>query len=349
MMNALCYKPTVALLIGVVWLLSACQSGTAQRALTELQGATMGTSYTVKIVALSAELKPERIQAEIDAILERINRQMSSYLEDSELSQFNRNQATDWIDASQELAAVLQQAQQVSALTNGAFDVSVGPLVNLWGFGPSPGMDQVPSEQDIREAGNRVGYTGLQVRSSSPAIRKHRPDLYVDLSAIAKGYAVDAVAEYLQSQGIDNYMVEIGGEIRAMGRNARDRLWRIAIEKPSSGSRSIHTVIELDNVGIATSGDYRNYFEKEGRRYSHTIDPRTGRPITHKLAAVTVVNPSTMHADAIATALMVLGPEAGYRLAEEHKLAAFFIVKGEDGFYDKPTKAFRQYFTSERE
>jgi thiamine biosynthesis lipoprotein len=349
MMNVLRYSWAMPLLISIVWLLSACQSGTPQRALTELQGATMGTSYTVKIVALPAELKPEPIQAEIDSILEKINGRMSTYLDDSELSQFNRNQETSWIDASQELVGVLKQAQHVSALTNGAFDVTVGPLVNLWGFGPSPGMDQVPSEQDIREARKKVGYRGLQVRSSPAAIRKDRPDLYVDLSAIAKGYAVDAVAEYLQSLQIDDYMVEIGGEIRAKGRNARDRLWRIAIEKPSSGSRSLHTVIELHDVGIATSGDYRNYFEQEGRRYSHTIDPMTGRPVTHKLASVTVANPSTMHADVMATALMVLGPEAGYRFAEQHELAAFFIVKSEDGFYDKATTAFQQYLASKRE
>ena len=332
-----------------VWLLSACQSGTPQRALTELQGATMGTSYTVKIVESPPELKPDGIQAEIDATLEKINRQMSTYLDDSELSQFNRHQATDWFDVSQELAGVLKQAQRVSAMTNGAFDVTVGPLVNLWGFGPSPGNDQVPSDQDIREASNRVGYTGLQVRSSPPAIRKDRADLYVDLSAIAKGYAVDAVAGHLQALGIDDYMVEIGGEIQAKGRNARDTFWRIAIEKPSTGSRSLHAVVKLNDVGIATSGDYRNYFEEEGRRYSHAIDPTTGRPVTHKLASVTVAHPSTMQGDAMATALMVLGPDAGYRFAEEHKLAVFFIIKSEDGFYDKATATFGQYLASESE
>ena len=346
-MNVLRDSRAMGVLIGMVWLLSACQSGTQQRALTELQGATMGTTYTVKVVGLPAELKPERIQAAIDSILEKINRQMSTYLPDSELSQLNRNQATDWIAASQELVDVLKQAQRVSALTNGAFDVTVGPLVNLWGFGPSTGINQVPSDQDIQEARNRVGYRGLQVRSSPPAIRKDRPDLYVDLSAIAKGYAVDKVAEHLQALEIDDYMVEIGGEIQAKGRNASDRFWRIAVEKPSTGSRSLHTVIELNDVGIATSGDYRNYFEKEGRRYSHTIDPMTGHPVTHKLASVTVANPSTMQADVMATALMVLGPEAGYRFAEQHKLAAFFIVKSEDGFYDKVTAAFRPYLAPE--
>jgi len=314
-----------------------------------LQGATMGTTYTVKMVELPPGLEPDGVQAEIDAILEKINRQMSTYLEDSELSRFNRSRATDWIDVSQELADVLHQARQVSTLTKGAFDVTVGPLVNLWGFGPSLGDNQVPSEQDIREASNRVGYTGLQVRRSPPAINKHHPDLYVDLSAIAKGYAADVVAEYLQALGIDNYMVEIGGEIQAKGRNARGSWWRIAIEKPSIGSRSLHTIVELNGVGIATSGDYRNYFETEGRRYSHTIDPVSGRPVTHKLASVTVANPSTMQADAMATALMVLGPEAGYRFAEEHELAAFFIVKSEDGFYDKATAAFGQYLASEGE
>ncbi|MGI9320901.1 MAG: FAD:protein FMN transferase [Thiogranum sp.] len=343
MMNLLLYKRAMALLISIVWLLSACQSGTQERALTTLQGATMGTTYTVKMVELQPGLKPDGIQAEIDVTLEEINLQMSTYLEDSELSRFNRSQVTDWVEVSQALADVLHQARHISTLTDGAFDVTVGPLVNLWGFGPSPGDDQVPSEQAIHEVGKRVGYRGLQVRSSPPAIKKDRPDLYVDLSAIAKGYAVDAVTEYLQALGIDNYMVEIGGEIQAKGHNARGALWRIAIEKPSTASRSVHTVIELDDVGMATSGDYRNYFETAGRRYSHTIDPVSGRPVTHKLASVTVAHTSTMQADAMATALMVLGPDAGYRFAEQHELAVFFIVKGEDGFYDKASTAFRRY------
>jgi len=336
-------------LLGSVWLLSGCQSGTPQRALTELHGATMGTSYTVKLVELAGELEAAEIQAEIDVILENINRQMSTYLEDSELSRFNRSASIDWTDVSPQLAEVLKQAQQLSALTNGAFDVTVGPLVNVWGFGPAPGEDEMPAEQTIRDAMGRVGYQALQVRRSPPAVRKDRPDLYVDLSAIGMGYAVDAVAEYLQALAVDDYMVEIGGEIRARGRNARDTLWRIAIEKPSTGSRVLHTIIELDDVGIATSGDYRNYFEQAGRRYSHTIDPATGRPVTHRLASVTVADPSAMRADALATALMVLGPEAGYRFAEKHELAAFFIVKSEDGFYDRATPPFRRYLVSERE
>lgn len=343
-MNLLRHKLAIVLWISLTGLLSACQSGSQDRALTTLQGATMGTTYTVKMVELPSGLEPDSIRAEIDVILEKINRQMSTYLQDSELSEFNRRRVTDWIDVSQQLVDVLHQAQQISVLTEGAFDVTVGPLVNLWGFGPAPGDDQPPSDQAIRQAMDRVGYARLQVRSSPPAIKKHRADLYVDLSAIAKGYAADVIAENLLARGVDHYMVEIGGEVRARGRNARGTLWRIAIEKPSSGPRSVHTVIELNDLGMATSGDYRNYFETEGRRYSHTIDPRSGRPVTHELASVTVAHPSTMQADALATALMVLGADAGYRFAEEHELAAFFIVKGEDGFYDKASTAFRQYF-----
>ena len=343
MMNVLRYSRAVALLTGFAWLLPACQSGTSQHALIEFQGATMGTTYTVKLVEPPAGLKPEGIQAEIDTRLEKINLQMSTYLENSELSLVNRSQVTDWIDVSQQLVDVLQHARHISERTKGAFDVTVGPLVNLWGFGPETADEQLPSEQAIRAAMDRVGYTLLQLRSVPPAIKKNRADLYVDLSAIAKGHAVDVIAEYLRGLGIENYMVEIGGEVRAEGRNARGNLWRIAIEKPATGSRSLHAIVELDNTGIATSGDYRNYFEIEGRRYSHTIDPATGRPVTHKLASVTVVHPSAMQADAMATALMVLGADAGYRLAEEHELAAFFIVKGEDGFYDKASTAFRRY------
>lgn len=217
--------------------------------------------------------------------------------------------------------------------------------MNLWGFGPLHQEDRIPSSQAIARALTQTGYEQLHARMSPPSIRKDNGFIYVDLSAIAKGYGVDKLAEHLDSLGLSDYLVDIGGELKGKGHNARGSAWRIAIEKPTPGKRSVHQIISFSEGAMATSGDYRNYFEKDGQRYSHTIDPETGAPIRHKLASVTVVNTSTMYADAMATALMVLGPERGYALAEQEALAALFIVKSADGFSEKVTPALKQYMT----
>ncbi len=339
--GVLTHKVYAALtIVFLVVIAIACDTQPNGHALKQFRGAAMGTTYTVKAVNLARDLKAITVQSEIDAILKDINQRMSTYINDSELSLFNRNVEMSWIDASLELVDVLEQALRVSRLTGGAFDVTVGPLVNLWGFGPTTPTERTPSETAIYAALERVGYTRVHVRRSPPAIKKERPDIYVDLSAIAKGYAVDRIAERLEALGINNYMVEVGGEVRAKGHNPRGAPWRIAIEKPSAAERVVYSIVELMGMGLATSGDYRNYFEKDGQRYSHTINPKTGRPITHRLASVTVASRSAMRADAFATALLVLGPEDGYRLAEELELAAFFIVKTGDGFAHKETSAF---------
>jgi thiamine biosynthesis lipoprotein len=307
----------------------------------------MGTLYTVKVVDPPRSVEPQDLRAGVEGVLRQVDTRMSTYRQDSELSRLNAARTTEWITASPELVTVLKEALWVSEATGGAFDVTVGPLVNLWGFGPGGGADKVPPEGAIQAALARVGYRRLHVRSSPPAVRKDRPDVYVDLSAIAKGYAVDRVADYLQSRGTENYMVEVGGEIHARGYNARATAWRIAIERPSAKARAVQLIVALDDAGVATSGDYRNYFERDGHRYSHTIDPTTGRPITHALASVTVIAPSTMHADALATGLMVLGPEKGYALAQRLGLAAFIVVKAEDGFRERTTPAFAPYRSGE--
>jgi thiamine biosynthesis lipoprotein len=188
-----------------------------------------------------------------------------------------------------------------------------------------------------------MGYTHLGIRPSPAAIRKDIPDLYVDLSSIAQGYTVDRVAERLENLGIANYLVEIGGELRGKGLNQLGGHWRIGIERPTPGDRSVYTIIKIADVGVSTSGDYRDYFERDGQRYSHIIDPQTGRPVSHRLASVTVVSENTMRADALSTALMVLGPEDGYHLAEQTGLAAYFIIKTDAGFTDRETPAFDQY------
>lgn len=308
-----------------------------------LQGATMGTSYSVKLADAPPGLDAEALQQELEQLLEQVNGAMSTYRPDSELSRFNQYSGSDWVAASPELLSVLEEARAVSRLSGGAFDVSVGPLVNLWGFGPEKHLDQAPSEAEIQAARKRVGYRMLELRESPPGLRKARPDLYLDLSAIAKGYAVDLLAAHLNSLGLNNYMVEIGGEVWGRGHNRKGIPWRIAIEKPDPASRSVQEIIGLDGLGVATSGDYRNFFEQNGHHYSHSIDPGTGRPVAHNLASVTVLAPSVMHADALATALLVLGPERGLELAEQQGLAVLFIIREEEGFREHATPEFARY------
>ena len=324
----------------VPWLLVACSEGGG---LLEVTGSTMGTTYSVKVVRPPVGLGEELLQAEVERVLRAVNGAMSTHDADSELSRFNRSRDTGWVAASPELVAVLAEAERVSRLSGGAFDVTGGPLVNLWGFGPGGGDDRVPADADVAAARARVGHAHLEVRPSPPAVRKAIPDLYVDLSAIAKGYGVDRVAGRLEELGVDRYLVEIGGEVRGLGRNARGMPWRLAIERPTPGERAAYVAVGVDGVGVATSGDYRNFFEQDGRRYSHTIDPSTGRPVTHDLASVTVVSTTCTTADALATALNVLGPQAGYALAEREGIAAFFITREGQGLGHRATTAFARY------
>ncbi|MFZ1744453.1 MAG: FAD:protein FMN transferase [Nitrospirales bacterium] len=325
----------------ICFILVSCSQEKEKPGLMELTGSTMGTNYTVKVSNLPPGFTPASIHSEIETILNRINGRMSSYQEHSELSSFNRAKTTDWIPVSSEMVFVVEAALQVSRLTDGAFDITVGPLVNLWGFGPPVPETDFPTDEMTQKILQTVGYQHIFIQNTPSALKKDHPDVQIDLSAIAKGYAVDQVAEYLESLELHDYLVEIGGELRGKGINSQGRTWKVAIEKPDPSQRAIHGVVQLQNMGMATSGDYRNFFEKNGQRYSHTIDPRTGRPITHNLASVTVLSDSTMQADALATGLMVLGPEAGFQLAEQEKLSALFITKETGGFHEKATLQLR--------
>lgn len=308
-----------------------------------LAGPTMGTRYTVKFYPGADHVDARLIQSEIDTLLERINDEMSTWRPDSELSRFNKSSSTGWFAVSADLAYVVEAAGAISALSNGAFDVTVGPVVNLWGFGPQRRAAELPSQQQIRETMDRVGYQRLSVRSTPPALRKQHADLYVDLSAIAKGFAVDEVARLLDDRRIPSYLVEIGGELKARGAKGDGSAWNVAIERPVSGERMAQDVVALRDVAIATSGDYRNYVQKDGKRYSHTIDPHTGRPVDHGLTSVSVITDSAMRADALATAIMVMGPENGYRLAVQEALAAQMILRSGDRLRVMVTPQFEPY------
>lgn len=312
----------------------------------EFTGLTMGASWSVLVNAGELPLSRQQLQAEFDVVLTRVNTAMSTYLPGSELSRINNTESTGWLTVSASLMRVLQAARDINRLTRGAFDITAGPLVNTWGFGPERDFT-VPGEQRIITALRLVGQGKLRLDAAAPALKKAHGGMYIDLSAIAKGFAVDEIAGYLDRQQLTNYLVEIGGEIRARGVNDKNRPWQIGIENPIAGQRAVRKIIRLENMAMATSGDYRNYFEQDGSSYSHTIDPRTGRPVAHGLASVTVLHPSTMLADAWATGLLVLGPEKGYATALENGLAAYFIVHGEPGFEEISTPAFEFHFVAD--
>jgi thiamine biosynthesis lipoprotein len=309
------------------------------------QGETMGTTYTVKVVVggeLSAE-KQKEIEQRIESELDEVNAKMSHYDADSELSRFNRSEDTTAFSVSEETFGVFREALEIAEMTGGAFDITVGPLVNLWGFGPDARPETVPSDDEIGELLEQVGYEKLELEQETLSLRKSTPALQCDLSAIAKGFGVDQVVEALDEVGMTDYMVEVGGEVRTLGLNDRGQAWRIGIERPISEGRVIEKVIALGGWAMATSGDYRNYYEVDGVRYSHMIDPRTGRPITHRLASVTVVGKRCTRADGLATALFILGPDEGYQLAVEQDLAVLFMVKDdEEGFRERATPAFER-------
>ncbi len=339
------FLPALPLLL-VALLLNACEPSPPDLTI-RLTGSTMGTSYDLKLVPAQGQTVPADFRNRVEELLARINRQMSTYDPNSELSRFNRNPSTDWIAVSPELHQVVAEGLRTSELTNGAFDITVGPLVNLWGFGPEPRRDQVPSDVAIARVRERVGYWRLQAREQPPALKKERADLYVDLSALAKGYGVDQLAALVETTGITSYLVSIGGEIRARGHNGQGQPWTIAIEKPVPGQRAVERLVRFGDRSISTSGDYRNFFEQNGQRYSHVINPRTGRPVLQTLASVTVIGDRSMIADATATALMVAGPDAGFQLASEHHLAAFFVLVKPEGFQERYTPEFEPFLVSE--
>jgi FAD:protein FMN transferase len=299
-------------------------------------GETMGTYYQVTARC------PDDVGRLIDDELQVVNDEMSTYLEDSVLSRFNRAPADVWMPVPEAVADVVAAALALSAQSDGAFDVTVGPLVNLWGFGPEASHG-IPGADAVAAAMMQVGYRHLEVARDPPRLRKNQP-LYVDLSAIAKGHGVDRLVTRLQRAGCDALLVDIGGEVRGVGVSPSGQPWRIGVEVPDPDSRgAIRRVVALTDAALATSGDYRNFFAVDGRRYSHTIDPRTGTPVSDALASVTVLHPSAMWADGYATLLSVLGAEAGMAFAIRHHLAALFVERRASGFEDRYTPAFEAF------
>jgi thiamine biosynthesis lipoprotein len=329
--------PKLSLMVaasGLLWLLGVfvapLQDARPQQRLTA-RGTTMGV-VPYSVTAFAAGDRAVDLQQVVAKELEAVNLRMSTYRDDSEVSRFNNTQSTDWFSVSPDTAGVVQRALQISEISGGAFDITVQPLVALWKFSADKSeFTALPDDETIAGILSYVGYRNLQARLDPPALRKSVPQLQIDLSAIAKGFAVDQVARRLEALGFDRYLIEVGGEVRAAGSKPDGSGWQVGIEKPVAGIRVPCRVLQLNRQSLASSGDYRNYFEFQGKRYSHTIDPRTGRPVDHELAAASVIANDCMTADAVATAMMVLGPRESMRLAAEMQVQALLLQRAEDG------------------
>lgn len=324
--------PMAALLVAAV--AASCGQGGVQP--WEFQGLTMGTTYSVQVV--TERMPADRRAAVESAIveeLELVNRLMSHYMEDSEVSRFNRSDSLEPFPVAPETAEVFAEALAIGAETAGALDVTVGPLVDAWGFGPPGQQASPPDEDDLARLLAASGNRHLHVAKDPPTLRKDVPGLRCDLSSIAKGYAVDRIADALEMLGLARYLVEVGGEVRVRGASGTGDPWRVAVERPDAHGRAIQRVVALTEGGVATSGDYRNWYEVDGERVSHILDPRSGRPIRHRLASVTVIAERCSRADGLATALTVLGPDEGFRVAGELGIAAYFLARTADGTFEE--------------
>jgi len=292
----------------------------------------MGTTYEVIITELPGALARADIQSMLDEQLADVDRHLSGWNEASEVARFNATESTDWVPVSPVLLRAVAQSLVISRESAGAFDVTVGPLVGAWGFGADADVDlAAPTASEIARLQASVGHDKLELRAQPPALRKRVPALRIDLDGVAPGLAVDDIAARLEALGVRDYLVELGGEVRARGRSPAGRPWRVAVEAPVAGERRAYALVELDGVGVSTSGDYRDFHDADGRRISHTIDPRSAAPVSHGLASVSVVHESVAAADAWCTALMVLGPQEGMALARRLGLAALFIERRADG------------------
>jgi FAD:protein FMN transferase len=318
-----------------------------------LQGVAQGTTWHVKFVAPAAEFDSEGLQSDLKKKLAEIDSQMSTYRADSEISRFNRSPANEWFTVSRAVADVVTKSREISEQSGGAQDITVGPLVQLWHFGPKDSATSgkrveftLPTDAQIQSARERVGFKKLEVRTDPPALRKKMDGLEVDLSSIASGYTIDRLAGIMRDHRVKDFMIELGGELCAAGTRPDGTAWRIAIERPLAEKREMEAAVPLVNAAMATAGGSRHFFEYKGKQYSHIIDPATGRPVGHTLASVTVAADKCLDADGWDTPLMVLGPERGSEVAERLGIAAMFVSHAEGDAVDevKTTSTWRKRF-----
>ncbi len=303
----------------------------------------MGGTFSVKIVTAKDELETPGLQDVDRALrssLDRIEGLMSTWDRDSELSRFNRSTSLEPFAVSPETFEVFKWSIEVGGLTGGALDVTIGPLVDAWGFGPPGPRNAPPSNEEIARLREATGAGRLELNPKALTVRKTRPEVQCDLSSIVPGYAADRLWTDLTDRGFTDFLIDVGGEVRARGRNQKSAPWQVAIERPSAQGDAIQRLVPISNLAITTAGDYRKYREVDGQRVAHILDPRTGRPLTHRLASVTIIDALAVRADAFDTALMVLGMDDGMALATKLNLAALFIERTGNGFSERATPRF---------
>lgn len=311
-----------------------------------ISGPSMGSHYSVKIAQLPTGVPLSQLQQDVQALLDDIEQVASTWRDDSELSRFNQS-APGAFSASATLRDLMALSLRACSETGGALDVTVGPLVNLWGFGPGKVPEHKPTPEQLQQARARVGCQHLSLQDAT--VTKDA-DVYVDLSSVTQGYAGLKVAALLDAKGVKSYLVDLSGELVSKGRKADGSDWRIAVEVPQMGKllpgggvESIQKVVALGGKAIATSGDYRNFIDIDGERVSHIIDPLTGAPVAHSLASVTVLDDDLAWADAMSTAIMVMGPEKGLAFAAARAMPALLVIRTDTGFVEKMTPGFAPY------
>ncbi|XXD97117.1 FAD:protein FMN transferase [Pseudomonas sp. Z3-8] len=323
----------LVMLAGVV---SGCGRGDN---LERFDGPTMGSRYSVQYVRHAATPGPNVVQAEVGKILAEVDRLFSTYRSDSEIERFNALPGGSCLTMPGPVLELVRVGEQLSSQSHGAFDLTVEPLLNLWGFGPQSRREAVPSAEALALARRQVGHGYLRIEGDRLC---KDAAVEVDFNSIAAGYAVDRIAAKLQALGIDSYLAEATGELKAAGHKPDGSAWRIALEEPRNDRQMAERVIEVNGYGVSTSGDYRRYFEQGGKRYSHTFDARTGAPVLHNLASVTVIHPSAMLADGLSTLLLILGPEEGWDYAQEHGIGVFFVLRDGERFVVRTNDAFER-------
>lgn len=327
----------------LLFALTACSPAPEPRT---IDGNIFGTFFEVTVGAQHVDVDMDALQTGVNEVLAEVDRQMSTYRPDSVLNRLNQAPLNEPIEVEDELFFVLQRSEAIAQQSGGAFDHTVGGLVSLWGFGHEAAITRRPDQDELLRRLDEVGYHFVILDAQNHTAMR-TSEVFVDLSGIAKGYGVDAVSAYLSAQNIDNYLVNIGGDIYAKGRRTEEQRWRIGIEAPNDERQILQYVLPLEDVAMVGSGDYRNYFEEDGIRYSHTIDPTTGAPITHHLAAVTVLAENTTDADGYASAIMVLGPERGLQFANQFEIAAILTVREDDGYRSVESDVFSRDFAEQ--
>lgn len=316
--------------------LAACQSGENEALLS---GDVQGTTYHIKMVLDGLQVNQAELKQAVDAVYNDIDLKLSNYREDSEISRLNREATTDWLTVSPEIAELADIARQVHDKTEGCYDLTVKPLFDLWGF--SRHQNRVPTDAEIAAVLPHIGMDKLDIDLPGHRLRKKDPALRIDLSSIAQGYTVGRVAGLLEAKGIQNYLVEVGGEMQVKGHKANGKPWRVAVEKPTPYTREVERILDVhqtDGTAIMTSGTYRNFFEEGGKTYSHILNPKTGRPVDHHLLSTTVLHPDPTWADAWSTALLCMGEQKGYAVAEREGLKALMIYGGNGELKERFTR-----------